>query len=310
MNLKDAYAVLEISQTATPDEVKKRYRELTKKYHPDRNKDAGAEDKIKKINEAYQVVTSGKSSDRESIRPRQGQNPFNPFGRQVTYQSSNIDLHITLTFKESIQGCKKEIKYKRQTKCPTCSGNGETKLNNGCVKCGGRGQITGQHNNMVFIQTCDKCYGKSEIESCSTCNTEGTMTAEASITVSIPGGVTDGSTLGLSGMGNFIGNFGPIEQHTDAHLHVKVIPEYGLSLEGIHVVCSLQLSLLEALQGCQKSVNTILGAHEIEIKPQSRNKDEVIIPHLGVSSKGNQRVILDVRYPDNINQLISVLAAN
>jgi len=310
MNLKEAYSILEIPQTASPEEAKKKYRELTKKYHPDVNKDAGAEGKFKKINEAYQVVSSGKSTDREDMHWNQPQQ--NPFGGQAWQQVApvdNISLHTTISFRESIQGCKKELKFNRKTKCKDCHGQGQTTINNGCDKCGGRGQVTGRQGNMIFIQTCDKCFGKSQTLPCNTCSMRGSVEAETSINVTIPGGITDHNILRVAGMGHFAGYlFGQLEQHTDVHLHVRVTPESGLRLEGTHVISHLEVSLLEALQGCKKTVKTILGDKEIEIEAKSRHKDEVVIPHLGVNGVGDQKVILDVKYPSDVGSLIDILA--
>jgi molecular chaperone DnaJ len=307
MNLKEAYAILEIPQTSTPEEAKKKYRELTKKYHPDINKEVGAEDKFKKINEAYQCVSSGKGTDREEAQWQQANNPFNPFGRQTIYQADNINVHTTISFKDSVIGCKKNLKFNRKAKCKDCNGQGQTTLNNGCDKCGGKGQTVSQRGNMIFMQTCDKCYGRSQVNVCKSCNQNGVVDAEASIDVSIPGGVQNTNILRLGGMGHFVGNFGPMEQHTDVHLHVSVTQEPGLTLDGMTVVSNISISLLEALQGCKKTVNTIMGNKEIDIKPKSRNKDEVILSRLGVNRSGDQKIILDVQYPEDINSLINSL---
>lgn len=309
MNLKEAYSILELSQTATPEEAKKKYRELTKKYHPDVNKENGAEDKFKKINEAYQVVSSGKSTDRQDMHWQQPQSrQWSPFGqRQVMRQASNIEVSTTISFKDSVFGTKVEIKYQRGTKCQECDGSGEHVLNNGCQKCGGRGQITGRRGNMIFSQTCDKCYGRMQSEPCKTCNSEGVLEGEASVGVTIPGGIQDSQMLRLQGMGNFAGSFGPLEQYTDVYLRVKVTPEKGLTLQGSDVVSSLEVPLIDALRGCTKTVKTVLGDKEITIKPQSRNRDEVVIPHLGVNRIGNHKVILDVTYPKDVGKLIDVL---
>lgn len=303
MNLKEAYSILELAPGATPEEVKKKYRELTKKYHPDINKEAGAEAKFKKINEAHEVVKSGKSTDLQDRAPRQG-----GFHRQHFVQLENIEMSTTISFKESVLGCKKEIKYDRQTKCTNCNGQGEVRLHNGCKKCGGRGQVTSRQGNMIVMTTCDECYGRAKIETCTTCNGNGSMHAHASVHVSIPAGIMDGNTLRLQGMGNFAGSFmGFADQYTDAFLHVTVNPDPGLSIEGQNVVSTVTISLLEALQGCKRKVKTIHGEKEIQIKPQSRNREEVIIPHHGVNNQGNQRVILDVEYPKNTDKLIGVL---
>lgn len=303
MNLKEAYATLEIAQGTSPEDAKKKYRELTKKYHPDINKDPGAEDKFKKINEAYQIVQSGKGTDRQDRRPPQG-----GFHRQQVIQLENIEVNLSISFKESVLGCKKEIKYSRQSKCQNCGGAGDVKLNNGCKKCGGKGQVINRQGNMVMVTTCDACFGQANLAECAVCTGAGTLQADVSVHVSVPAGVTDGNTLRLQGMGNYAGSFmGLADQHTDAFLHIHVAAEDGLNIEGTSVVCHLTIPLLDALRGCKRKVKTIHGDKEIHVKPQSRNRDEVIIPHCGVSGAGDQKVVLDVEYPKNTDKLIGVL---
>ena len=310
MNVKKAYSILGIPETATPEEAKKKYRELSKKYHPDINKDDDAEAKIKEINEAYQVISSGKSTDREDPQPRG--NPFNPFAHQQTViHAENINLQTSISFKESILGCKREIKFSRKTRCADCGGQGEIALNNGCTQCGGRGQVVNKQGNMVFVQTCNKCYGKSNTEPCKTCRSEGVLDSELSFNVTIRGGIKDSDVLRLNSIGNYVGNFGPIEQHTDVYVKVSVSPsEDGLTSDGTHVFYTLDVSLLEALAGCKKTVPTILGHKDIEIPVSSKNKDEVSIPNAGVNQVGAQKVILQVRYPQDIDKLVNLLKDN
>lgn len=311
MKLHEAYNILGLSPGAAPEEAKKQYRKLTKEFHPDINKEAGAEDKFKKINEAYQVVQTGKGTDPEDRRPTH-QNPFSNFHRQyysqIMEQPDNIDVNTTISFKESVLGCKKEVKYSRLAKCQICGGNGEVRRNNGCKKCGGKGQTVIRQGPSVMITTCSECFGKSEVDSCSTCAGDGTVNTDVSVHVSVPAGITDGTTLRLQGMGHYAGSvFGFAEQYTDALCHVTVTPENGLSIEGRNVVSQMKISLLEALEGCTCTVKTIYGDKEIVVKPQSRNREEVIIPHCGVAGMGSQRVVLDVQYPNDIDKLINVL---
>lgn len=305
MKLNEAYNILGLTPMANAEETKKQYRKLTKEFHPDINKEAGAEDKFKKINEAYQVVSSGESTDRQE-RPRQ--NTWNPFQQQQSsYVPEHIQVSTTISFKDSVLGCKQELKFNRKTKCVDCNGQGEIKLNNGCDKCGGKGQIVSQQGGMIMVQTCNKCYGRSEVKTCKTCNSEGVLDAEATITVTIPGGIQNGNVLRLGGMGNYAGGFMGMDQTTDVFLQLKVTPMNGLQLVERNVVSNLQISLLEALQGCRKTVTTVIGNKEIEIKAASRNKDEVIIPHVGVNGQGGQRVILDIKYPQDLTKLIDAL---
>jgi DnaJ-class molecular chaperone len=133
------------------------------------------------------------------------------------------------------------------------------------------------------------------------------LEVESSANVTIQGGVVNGNVLRLSGMGHYVGNFMMMEQHTDVHLHITVIPEPGLSIEGVNVIFTLELTLLEALTGCHKIVNTINGYRDVEVKPQSRNKEEIIIPRLGVNKVGDQRVVLDVKYPQDIGNILAAL---
>ncbi len=305
MNLREAYATLELAQGTSPEEAKKKYRELTKKYHPDVNKDAGAEAKFKKINEAYQIIQTGKGTDPQDRRPSYHQGGFH---RQQVIQLENIEVHQTISFTEPVLGCKKEIKYSRQSKCQDCGGAGEIKLNNGCKTCGGKGQVVNRQGNMVMVSTCSECHGQANITSCAACHGNGTVHADVSVHVSVPAGILDGNILRLQGMGNYAGSFmGLADQHTDAFLHINVTPEPGLNIEGSSVISRLTIPLLDALRGCKRNVKTIHGDKEIQIKPQSRNRDEVIVPHCGVSGTGDQKVILDVEYPKNTDKLIGVL---
>ena len=250
------------------------------------------------------MVSSGKSTDREEIH---WQSPFGGKTWQKTYHAENIQLHTTLTFAESVLGCSKEMKINRKNKCKDCDGQGEVSLTNGCTKCGGRGQVVQRQGTMVMVQTCDKCGGRTQRISCKSCNATGVQDVESSVTVSIPGGVLDGNVLRLQGMGNYVGSFMMMEQYTDAHLHIKVSQVTDLNIEGKDVVYTLELSLLDALKGCQREVSTINGVQTIQVPALSRNKEEVIIPKLGVNGIGHQRVVLDVKYPEDASPLIEAL---
>lgn len=307
MNLKEAYSILEIPETSTPVEAKKKFRELSKKFHPDINKDSTAEAKFKKINEAYQVVSSGKSTDREDVQWQQTAQSYNPFGQMRNYNAAPASAKVIISFAESIFGCEKDIKFNRNIKCSDCNGMGEIPINNGCAVCGGKGKVMMQKNNMIFVQQCTKCNGVSSKNNCQSCQTKGTVETEVSFRVNIPGGVSSGNVLTLRGHGNYAGSFGPLDQYADAHLYVHVTPEPGLSIDGVHVVSNLDLSLKEALQGCKKIINTVSGYQDVDVPALSRNKDEIILPNLGVNRVGNQRVILDVKYPDDVSEIIELL---
>jgi molecular chaperone DnaJ len=309
MKLNEAYAILGVQPTATPEEAKKQYKKLTKEFHPDVNKSPEAEDKFKKINEAYECVKNGKGNDREAPHIKY-QSPHSwPFEKRTkTVQLKHVEAHLKIDFKESVLGCKKEVKYSRQAKCPVCEGEGEVHLSNGCKKCGGKGSTTINRGGMIFISTCSQCAGMGPSEDCKNCNGEGTAQADVSVHVSVPAGVVDGNVLRLQGMGNYAGSvMGVMDQYTDAFCHIAVTPEPGLSIEGKSVVSTLYISLLDAIRGCKRDVTSIYGNKEIRIPAKSRHNDEVIIPHCGVGGTGDHRVLLDVEYPKNTDKLVGVL---
>lgn len=309
MNLKEAYNILELPQGTSIEEAKKKFKKLAVKYHPDVNKDPSATDKFKQINEAISTIEKGE--DEPSFGFPFSGNPFsgNPFNRQEQHviNAENINLYTTITFEESILGKKQDLKFSRDGKCSDCNGQGHIRNDNGCEKCGGKGQTVTRQGNFVFSQTCNKCHGKTNVSDCKSCDSTGSVNTDVNVTVTIPGGISDGNVLRLAGMGNYVGNFMGHEQFTNAFLHVSVTAMSGLSLSGSNVISSLDLTMLEAIEGCNKTVKTVLGDKEIEIKPLSKNKDEVIIPNVGVNRIGNQHVILNVSYPSDVSKLIEVL---
>lgn len=312
MRLKEAYSILEIPEDTPLNEAKKKYRELSKKYHPDINKDPDADDRFKKINEAYARIQKGEDDEIDFSGSRG--NPFdpfsgfNPFGKSRQQpQVSNILINTNISFAESVFGVKKELKFKRKTKCGSCNGQGETTADNGCSLCKGLGQITNRQGNMVFVQTCSKCYGKVKTIPCHACKTSGVLDSDITINVTIPGGIVDGNILRLSGMGNFAGQFMSMDQHSDVHLHVKVENDPDFMLDNGSVISKLEISLLEAIRGCNKTVKTVLGTKDINIKPLSKNNDIISIPNMGVNRIGDQKVIINVEYPKDTTTLIDAL---
>ncbi len=290
MNFKEAWEILELPEGTDQGAIKKKYRELTKKFHPDVNKSPDAEDKFKKINEAYKIVTTGKNTEPRS-----------------QYIPTNIELNVEITFKESVLGLKKNFSYNRTILCNSCEGNGAKPKNNGCDRCHGKGVVVSKNANMIFTQTCPKCMGKVEVEQCVACHGDGTVNTNTTILVTTPGGILDGSILRLGGRGNFVGAFMGMGQFTDVFVHVKVIPMEGLSIRNNDVISYLPLSLIEALTGCTKEINTINGSNTINVPPLSKNKDEIAIPNLGVSGMGNHVTILQVSYPEDTDNLIKFL---
>lgn len=333
MNFKEAYNTLEIPDGSSKEEAKKAFKKLAAKYHPD-NKETGDEAAFKRANEAYQVIESGKPSDPGSDsfggNYSSGWNPWGGAGwyshaetvdlqdlingmhgrshsRKKRPPSFDIRLSQTISFREAVLGCTKEISYNRDMCCTTCEGSGEKTINNGCSTCGGKGRVIKQSGMTIVNQTCPACRGRVSYETCNACSGVGSVNINTSATVNIPAGVQEGNVLGLGNRGNYAGHIMGSEQYTRVLLTMHVIPQDGLSLEGDTVKTSVSISLLEALQGCVKTVPTIDGDKEVIIPEGSKNLEAVIMPNLGVSRRGDQSVQVNVQYPDDTKELIKFL---
>lgn len=319
MRKAEAFAELELPETASQDECKKAFKRLAVKYHPDVNKDSGAETKFKRVNEAFQAIDSNNFSDNPVSfggMPFGGGFGFNindlfdsfGFGQKSNKNRQSAppkDIHVnqTITFKESVLGCKKDITYTCDIMCEKCHGDGDILVDNGCKICKGKGRISGQQGRMFFERPCNVCKGQVKHEACSTCSSHGKLPSERTITASIKPGITDGTVLRMAGVGNFSAPYGG----GHVFVSVKVISDPDLIINGEDVVTQVHISLLEALMGCKKEIKTIDGKQEIDIVAPFKNKDEVILPKLGISRTGNERVIVHIDYPEQLDQLINVL---
>lgn len=310
MNLQEAYSELEANNSFSEEQLKKQFKTLSKKYHPDINKEPGSEEKFKKINEAYQTITNPKESPYASqysgVSGFHG-SPFEDFFSNVRMRKTpppkNISLSQHISFKESVFGTSKEIEFERLTMCNNCNGEGSYKINNGCTNCSGKGVIIQSHGNVIYSQTCSQCHGLSKSEPCKECNETGAVNTNTKVSVKIPGGIKNNNILQLQGIGNYTVNPLGMEGYTNVLLTITV-DESSLSIVDNDVVSSISIPLINAVKGFTTSVETVSGQHEITIPKLSKNKDEVIIPNLGVNKTGNHRVILNVEYPDNIQSIL------
>lgn len=326
MELKEALNIIGLPKTASADEFKTKYRELAKKYHPDIYKEDP--EKFKKINEAYQLI---QEYQKDPVKFEKQQSPFrrvvDPGGFGVdfeeifsggmnmgseghkTFSYPPLNTSVSITFKESLIGANKDIKYNKYIKCTKCNGQGSERISNGCENCNGFGQIIASTKGMVYTRVCTKCFGRdAKTKPCDPCKSVGVIETDYNVTIHIPPGTPNNATLRLRGAGHFAGTgvFG--EAYTDAFVFVSVSQIDGLTLDGTNVVSHLKVSLLEALQGCDKEILTAFDNKTIQIPARSKNKDEIHLPGCGVVSAGGaQRVILDVDYPENVDDLIKHL---
>jgi molecular chaperone DnaJ len=322
MKKEEAYSALGLSASASKDEAKKKFRDLSKKLHPDVNKSSTATEEFKKVNEAYDSIKNDKFDDEPQFHGGSGFNPFGGMGinlndlingfsgfNQRRQQRNNfppIEINLDLSFKEAVLGARKELNFKRQVKCQPCDGQARSAKDNGCAQCKGTGKVIQRNGNMLITSTCNKCNGKTEFIDCKQCNSTGCQSADTTISVNVPAGAFN-NTLRLGGIGHFLSSAPFGDEHTDVYVHLKSENNQNFQVEENDLIYKLPLSLLEALEGGKRKIPTIDGDMEIEVPKLSRNLEEIVIPKMGLARLGNQRVQLDVSYPKDVTSLVSTL---
>ena len=299
---RDYYDVLGVSKTATDDEIKKAYRQLAKKYHPDLNPgDKEAEEKFKEINEANEVLSDATKRSQYDQFGHAGPQGFgggagfggfnaggfggfediiNSFfgggsrnsGRSSTRprQGDDIEQTVVIDFMESINGCKRDIKITVEDECSTCGGTGaySKKDINVCSRCHGSGSVVVEQNSLfgrVQSQTtCPKCGGKGQeiTKKCETCNGKARVKKTKDITVTIPAGVADGMSMRLEGKGYAGYNGGP---NGDLYIHVKVRKHPDFKREGDDIYLEIPISVTQAVLGDNIDIPTVYGNVSLKI---------------------------------------------
>lgn len=319
-NIQEAYKMLGVSEDISDDELKIKYKELARKFHPDIFKDDP--DKFKKINESYQLVQDYRQNpNKYTSKPPVGfwNNVvdlgsifFNGNFSQDEDEHLNrkpIKIDIRITFHEAVQGCSKEISYNRNIKCSTCKGEGYKSIGNNCDKCDGFGRTTSRHGNAIFQSACIKCRGKGiKREDCQTCYNKKTVSDARTGNINIPAGSQDQDVLRLADAGNYIGRHMFGDAHSDVHIYLIVEKYKNFSLQEQNVVSELTISLVEALEGCSKEIETVYGIKEINILPKSKHSDQIKISECGVKDTDGLHIVkLNVEYPEHVTQLIEVM---
>lgn len=224
----DYYKVLGVEKAASAEEIKKKYRELALKYHPDRNNgDKEAEEKLKQINEAYEVLSDSQkrqSYDRFGIRDRrQSQQQSNidlsEFFRRTGFgqttqnmptRGSDIQLSLKVRLSSAILGSKEDLAFSLKEPCSDCGGLGSTTFDV-CNDCSGSGVTQQVNGNMFITQTCRPCggVGKFPLDSCTACSGRRFVVSERKFKVTIPPGSKHGRKLFITGKGPAGVNGGP-----------------------------------------------------------------------------------------------------
>ena len=334
------YEVLEVSRDCSGAELKKSYRKLAMKYHPDRNPDdKEAEEQFKIVNEAYQVLSDEEKRaiyDRYGKEGLQGQGMGGGFGgggmddfmdifnsmfggsggfgggfgraRRDPSQKYALDfeMELPLEFHEAVFGCEKSIDIKYKTPCGDCKGTGakDGKMDT-CEYCGGQGQVLMRQGPMQFAQTCPKCQGegKTIAEKCSSCHGKGYHEEEDTVTIKIPAGVDSGNRLRVQGHGNESRN----GQRGDLYLTFYVEEDENFIRNGNDIYIEVPVFFTQAILGETISIPALDGELELELKQSTKDKEQFVFDGEGVAdvhSGRKGRLVAQIRMilPKKINE--------
>lgn len=334
--MKDYYEILGVSQDATDEELKKAYRKLAIKYHPDRNQgNKDAEEKFKEINEAYSILSDptkraqydqfgtidenisgsnfGYSSAFNDIFENIssmfgdifGDNDFTEQRQNRPQKGEDIRINLTIDFKEAVFGAEKEIQIKKKKICPRCEGTGAEK--NGiitCPYCKGTGEVSYSQGFLSVRRVCPKCGGSGKIitEKCRECGGTGYVYDNEKLKVKIMQGIDSNNIIRVTGHGNPGLNGGP---NGDLYIYINVKEHEFFKRKDKDIYVQIPISIVQATLGTTIKIPTIWGEHELYIPPGTQNGTVFSIKHKGVelsASRGNQIVEIKVEIPKKLNQ--------
>lgn len=295
----DYYELLGVAKNATTDEIRKAYRNLALKYHPDRNPgDKEAEKKFKEISQAYDVLSDAEKRKKYDLYGHEGlqgfatrdfqsasfEDIFEAFsdifgdqslfgdifgvgrGRQRVRRGQSLRVELVIDLREAASGARKTIELWRQESCGTCGGSGARAGTSpeSCRSCGGRGMVMRSAGFFSVQQTCPTCGGRGRVvrDLCAECRGAGTVKRKREIEIAVPAGIEDGTRLRLSGEGEPSRDGGP---PGDLFVDVFVRQHEFFKREGEHLYCEIPVSYAQAALGAELEVPTIDGKVTLEL---------------------------------------------
>lgn len=335
MSKRDYYEVLGVSKDASKQDIRKAYRKLARKYHPDVSKEDNAQEKFIEAKEAYEVLGDEQKRaqyDQFGHAGTQGQgfgagggaqgfsgfeDIFDMFfggGRRsdpnAPRQGADLQYTLVLDFEEAIFGKEASISIPKEENCETCKGSGAkpgTSVNT-CSHCHGTGQLNIEQNTpfgtVVNRRVCNYCNGTGKIipEKCSTCGGKGKVKKRSKINVTIPAGIDEGQQIRMSGKGDPGTNGGP---PGDLYVVVQVKPHDYFKREGDNIYCELPLTFAQAALGDEVEIPTVHGKIKLKI-PAGTQSGKVFrlkgkgVPNVHGHGHGDQHIQVKIITPTKL----------
>lgn len=321
---RDYYETLGVSRSADQEEIKRAYRRLARKYHPDVNREPGAEESFKEVSRAYEVLSDTEMRARfdqfgEAGVSGAGAQGFGDFGdmggladifetffggfgntqsqssgrrRNGPVRGEDLRLDLKLDFREAVFGGKKEIRIPHLETCGTCAGTGgkpgsQPKT---CLTCNGAGQVR-RSTRTPFgtfnqVAVCPTCNGEGQVieDKCESCNGAGRKQETKKLEITIPKGVDNGTRLRISREGDAGMRGGP---PGDLYVYLMVAEDREFRREGINILSTVQVSYLQAILGSNVQFNTVDGPVDATIEPGTQPNTVLTLTGRGVPRLGN-----------------------
>lgn len=333
---RDYYEVLGLDRSASDEQIKRAFRKLAFNYHPDRNKEDGAEERFKEVNEAYEVLSD---PDKRATYDRFGYagegfgrgfgdfDIFRGFGdifdaffggaatqtrRGGPQKGADLRYNLTISFEGAVFGCEEEIEISRIENCSLCHGVGSEPGSqpSRCPECNGTGEVRRVQRSVfgrfVNVITCNRCGGDGRIitNPCPQCRGSGKEEQVRRIAVGIPGGVDDGSKIRLSGEGHAGTRGGG---SGNLYVTLSVQEHQFFKRRGDDIFYDLPINFAQAALGDEVEVPTVDSPVRLKIPPGTQTGKlfqlkEKGVPHLRGGGRGDQLVLVHVVTPEAMNQ--------
>ena len=302
MSKRDYYQVLDVPRTASEADIKKAYRRLAMKFHPDRNPDDHeATDKFKEVKEAYEVLTDAQKraaydqfghAGIEGMRGGAGGPGFDPRdafgdifgdvfgdifgvgrrGRSQVYRGADLRYELELSLEKAVFGDTVNIDFATLAECGECAGSGSAKGAKPatCDTCRGAGQVRMQQGFFTVQQTCPRCNGRGQVitDPCGSCRGQGRVRKQKTLAVKVPAGVDTGDRIRLSAEGEAGRNGGP---PGDLYVEIRVADHPIFERDGSHLSCEVPVSFATATLGGNVEVPTLGGNASIKVPPETQS---------------------------------------
>ncbi|TRV05001.1 MAG: molecular chaperone DnaJ [Microcystis wesenbergii Mw_MB_S_20031200_S109] len=318
----DYYEILGVSRDAGKEDIKRAYRRLARKYHPDVNKEPGAEERFKEINRAYEILSEPETRNRYDRFGEAGvsggpagfdpdnmsgfadifESIFSGFGgmggqaaarrRTGPIRGEDLRLDFKLKFREAVFGGEKEIRIRHLETCQTCKGSGARPGTSSrtCTTCSGTGQVRRAtrtpFGTFAQVSACPTCDGAGEVieEKCDLCGGSGRKQETKKLKITIPAGVDNGMKLRVAREGDAGLKGGP---PGDLFVYLTVETDAEFQREGNDIKSDITISYIQAILGCTIKVNTVDGQEDLTIPAGTQPNTVLILENKGVPKLGN-----------------------